>query len=654
MTLRLRVNDVITYNGAEMVILKLNHGHDQVLFFTPATTANSSMSIKELRRELAEGVATSSAPAAAHGLLQDFEKQSPAFSQFLFNDAVVKHIKKLTHSGKTVRQAIIVAIETGITLVTGEIMPMCSTTQAYRLLRASNDVPIAIMPNYSGRGNRTPRYGERMKEIALQEIEEHYAVKKSRITLPFLKEIVTRKARAEGILAVDQAVSKKYIKSILLGSWNPDRDYKRLDPRIAKSAKAVAKNRIVPGAPLNRVEIDGLHLPFLATNEERTKVLDDIWLLHAMDCDSSHPLGWWLTCARPTTDDTFSCLERAIFPKAELLKSMGVNFTVDPFGSIMNIVMDNGSENAKPRFACLTTIGSNPHWTAKDSGHEKPFIERGNGCLKVALEPLPGCTRFQGIDGKRTEEAMNDDLMTINELERWIVRWLFEVWPNKPLERFITADYEIDKSLGLTPAERWVNYERTQSLPLCPAREDWDRLKFLTSSGSMSAKTGITHETFTFRGQNLHQLIHQYGPDCRVQFHYDPHDYRVIYVADKDTGKWVQLVNSEVRDATPAYSFDLAKQRRKEKRATYKGSPMREKFMDDLVHKATAKPTKKQAKENARKDALAEVRTKQAQVRADENPIKEYSVPNPAFDTYVTADRIEKLTKHKKTDKAAK
>lgn len=652
MSVRLKVHDVIKVDESELVITSLDPSRDQAICFEPATDSTRSISIQDLRRKLADGVATSAAPAPARGLLQDFERESPAYSQFLLNDAVVKRIKHLAHSGKTMREAIRIARETGVTLATGEVVPMCSERQAYRLLKLSYDNPIALMPTYSARGNRIARYGNRMKEITLEVIEDEYAVEKSRITLPFLTKIVTKKAQAEGILAGGHSVSRKYVRSILLGDWNADRDYKRLDPRVAKSAKAVAKERIRPGAPLNRVEIDTLHLPFLARDEHG--IVDEIYVMLAIDCETSMPLSWLMMRARPTTDDTFACLERAIYPKTELLTRLGINFTVDPFGSIMNVVMDNGPENSKHRLAALTTVGINPQWAEVHGGHRKPFIERHNRSLKEALECLPGCTRFNGKDGERTAEARKDRLLTMEELEHWIVRWLFESWANHELDRFVTAEYEIVEELGITPISRWQAYERMLSLPIAPAREDWRRVKFLTSKGSLSAKTGMTFETFRFRGPNLPMLIHQYGPDCSVLFHYDPHDYRVVYVPDKDSGIWVELTNSEITADTPAHSFSFAKAQRRAKKAKQVISPVAEKFSDDLIQKSIEKPSKRQTAETIRRESKERERRKQAQSRANNNPIKEPSIMPLEKDTYVAADAVTKLAKSRKTDRTEK
>ena len=649
MSVRLKVNDVITTAEREIVILDLDPSKDQAICFEPAINAKELVSIRDLRRKLADGAATSSAGAPARGLLADFEKNSPAYAQFLFNVAVVKRLKQFIHDGKTKREAIKLASETPITLATGQTMLMCSERQAYRLLNLSHDDAIALMPTYVHRGNRVPRYGVRMKEIVLQAIEDHYAIQKSRITLPCLRDIISKQARAEGLLATGSSVSLKYVKSILLHEWNADKDYKRLDPRIAKSAKAVAKQRIRPGAPLNRVEIDTLHLPFFARDEHG--IIEEILVMLAIDCETSHPLAWWMMRAKPTSDDTFSCLERAIYPKARLLESLGVKFAVDPFGTIMNVIMDNGQENSKVRFAPLTAVGINPQWTQVNSGNLKPFVERLNRSLKDDLQSLPGCTRFDGKDGARAAEARMDPLLTMGELEHWIVRWLFESWANRNLDRFVTAEYDTSVELGSTPALRWAAYERTQVLPLPPNRADWLRLKFLKSEGKLSAKTGMSFETFKFRGPKLPYLIHQYGPDSAVVFHYDPHDYRAIYIPDKNSGVWTELINSEISTNTPAYSFAFAKAQRKAKKDAQPTSLIARKFSDDLLEKSTEKPSKRQMAETKRKETKERDRRQQAQSKANNNPINHDLAEVMAYDTYIAPDAIEKLAKHKKTDR---
>ena len=647
MSRHLQVNDVLTSASSKRIVLSINSKHDLVDLYVPETCATEQESLRTLRTELAAGRVTSDAAKIVSGTVRNVANDSAAYKTFLFRLALVHKIKAMVASGKSNGEAIGALKNTVLTLASGETLPMCSQREAYRILKLNESTEGALMPAYETRGNRASRYGLRMSEIVLELTATMYATEKSKITIAKLADLVTHCAHTEGILDDEKHVSRKFVRSMVIQKWNPDLDHKRLDPRLAKSLKAVAANRIRPGAPLNRVEIDTLHLPMLAKTEYG--IAEDMHVILAIDCETSHPLAWWLMLTKPTTEDTFSCLERAIYPKTELLKKMGINFSVDPFGAILNLIMDNGPENSKIRLAPITRVGTNPVWTEKDSGHRKPFVERLNRSLKIGLEALPGCTRFDGKDGMRTEAAKKDALMTVKTFEHWIARWLFEKWPHTPLERFVTADYVLDEPLGLTPAERWCNYEARQPLPICPPLEDWRRCRYLEVEKVLNNKTGVSLESFDFRGDNLKALIAQYGPNSQVKAFYNPHDYRTIYVPEKKSGEWTVLINSEVISTTPAFSFDEAKKRRKAVKGTYSPSPIAKKFDADMCEKILEKRPKKRNRSDALSTDHQTTRAQDAMNRARENPLPNRQETPFYPDSYIAEDAIPSFATHHKT-----
>ena len=638
----LKVNDVLIDSKGSRIVLNINTKHDRVEYLSVEENSNGHLSLKGLRRQMALGEVWLDASPSVTGTMRRSGDNSCAYKAFLFRIAVAKKINAVTRTGTSLNKAIKSLRGTVITTSTGESFAMCSVSQAYRIIRLARTSESALMPSYDCRGNRTPRYSERIKEITLELTQRKYATKKSAITIKGLTDLVNHAAHTEGVLAEDQEVSRKFVRTLIVNEWHPDLDHKRIDPRIAKSAKAVACTRIRPGAPLNRVEIDTMHLPILAKSDYG--VAENIHVMLAIDCETSHPLAWWFMLTKPTTEDTYSCIERAIYPKADLLTSMGVGFDVDPYGTILNLVMDNGQENSKQRLAAVTRVGINPQWTEVDSGHRKPFIERLNRSMKTALEKLPGCTRFEGKDGGRIESAKADALLSVAELERWVARWLFESWPHTQLERFVTADYEIEGGLGLTPADRWRNYEEREVLPICPQHEDWRRCRFLEIERSISHKTGVSCEGFDFRGANLKTLIAMYGPNATVAVHYNPHDYRTIYVPDK-SGQWLELINAEVTDATPAFSFADAKSRRRALKSTHTRSQMAKSFDSDLNSLALERPKKKTRAESLR-GAHQTTRSADAVRRAQTAPLERLPVVNVVDDSYVLEDTIPNFTIH--------
>jgi putative transposase len=459
--------------------------------------------------------------------------------------------------------------------------------------------------------------------------------------------MATNTARAEAAITERQVLSRKFVKRIIVEHWHPDLDHQRLDIRVARSLKAVAKHRIRPGAPLNRVEIDTLHLPFLANSE--LGVVDNLHLMHAIDCETSMPLGWWLMLTKPNTEDTFACLERVLYPKTPLLKLMAINHSVDPYGTMLDLVWDNGSENSRQRMASLATIGISPIWVEVHAGHRKPFIERLNRSLKEALEALPGCTRYEGKDGARTEAARSDPLLTVKELEHWIVRWFYEKWIHMPLDRFTTADYDLAEAPGTTPAERWKYYESTVVLPLSPPRHKWRALKFVEATRKLNAKTGVSWQNFDFRGANLKTLVLNYGSGATVKLRYNDYDYRTIEVLDKNSEQWLPLINAEVTSETPAFSYDEAKKRRKAARATHKPHPAATQFDDDYLDKIKQPKSARPTHAEQRASVHTTARTQEAIKRAESRPLSAGPTPELAPDTFVASDAIPNFTVHEKT-----
>lgn len=645
MSIPLIPNVTISMSGKRLTIVKVDFKRDKAYLHDQFKDEFKSMSYRELRALVSNGDAEVEQKCLP-GHLIDTPRTSRDLDEFYFRSAIVERVEKYLSQGMSVSEAIDKTRATDVEIATGKTLPVCSRRSINRH-RAKEKIDRELLySNHKGKGNRTPRYPERVKEITLQLIKDLYAVEHSRFPIRRLTDAINRTIQLEKVLPANQSVSTKYVRSVHKNDWHPDLDHKRLDPKKSKSQKAVAKNPIRPGAPLHRVEIDTVHLPFLVRDEHG--IVDNLHLMVALDCETSMPLSWWLMRGKPTTDDTFSCLERALYSKAELLKKFGIKFDVDPYGGILHLYMDNGSENARPRLARVAICGTSPHWTEPHSGHRKPFVERFHRSLKETLETLPGCTRFNGKDGVRTDlAAKNDPLMSFNELEHWIARFLFESWPDQKLDRFITADYDIDLQLGDTPAKRWRHYEETMPIPSSPRRIDWFRTRFVPADGTLSAKTGLTWDTFKFKGENLLTLINQYGPSAKVKFYYNPFDYRFVFVPDKKTGEWLNLFNDKTNAKSAAYSFDQAKARIKAAKAMSEQSPAARAFQNDLLDKSLEKSTPKQHKQERKDFARQRNEDAAAQARAEQHPISP-ETNTYDDDTFISDDCIQTFKTHRK------
>lgn len=634
----LQKGNLITTPNGERLVKEILVAEGVVELVEPTELISETVRLSELRAHLAAGnyrIQNREAPIAAVAL---HDASNAARKKEAENRSIFAELKKRIGQGATAHQAICGLLEAGLLDSNERAIPLGAERTLYRILDAYAQ---AQLPRFHLRGNHGGGHSDQVVKLVLQLVEEQYAKVKSRFRVPALTKLANQQAHAAGLLRDGEQLGRKFVRKVLVEHWHPDLDYRRLDPRLARSAKAVAKQRIRAGGALHRTEGDTLHLPFV-TRGPGGAMLAESWLMLIIDCFTAMPLSWRLMKKRPTVDDTLACVERATSSKRQLFDALNINCPVDPFGTPIHLVVDNGPENKGERIDRLPLIGITLERAPAHSGHRKPFIERLHGALKSDLEVLPGCTRFNGKDGERTEQAKEEDLMTFEELERWIVRWLYEQWANRTLERFITADYHLERDDGIAPMKRWTQSERTGSIPNPPGPDLWNAVKLLDTTRSLSPKTGIPLEGFRFRGENLPKLVRQYGPNANVRVFYSPVDYRFVYVPDKDSGRLLMLINDEVTEDSPAFDFEEAKRRRKLVRVN-SGRPADAlvQFDKDLMDAGTKK-SKRSSKELNREQhdaALLEA----AMTRQRETPLPATNLDGPSHqssEVFISEDAI--------------
>lgn len=431
-----------------------------------------------------------------------------------------------------------------------------SRSHAYRLWRRfRNGMPLRL--GDVNKGNRNPRYDEKLIEAIKEIADDLYLEQKSVWTLPDLTEYINQELHDKNRLPANQTVSRRYVQRVIHNELHTDAELARMDPRDAASEKSVATRRIRISGLLERVEQDGLHLPFVVKTIYGTS--EDIWLVHAIDCCTSVPLGYCLVIGSPRVTATLKCIETILFPKAPLLERLGIECDFDFYGPPSQLVLDNGPETKGTRMQRLPQLGIDPYWLKSRNPQRKPFIERLNRSLKEALTTLQGSTRFNGKDGERDPIALGDKLMTLEELERWIARFLFEEWVNQPLERLKRTILVERTDLGATPRLRFrtLTEEKGYPVPLPPSLEAWRSVVYDRVDRTLSRKTGISYATYHFKEDNLPYLLRQFG-ETEVQVLVDPDDFRMVYVVDRDGRSLVPLRNAEAPPGTPAHSFDEA------------------------------------------------------------------------------------------------
>lgn len=528
-----------------------------------------------------------------------------------------------------------------------------SLQTVYRLLeRERCGAPLVI--GNEARGNKSDRHGQPMVDLICELATATFLKVGSRWTLTSLTDLIKHQARMRQVEGWQRPPSRKFIYKTIVQRLHGMPEVARMLEKDRSAQASIASHRIRVDGLLQRVEQDTVHLPFVVMTADGPS--SDVNLTHAIDCASSYVTGWNLKIGAPNESDGLRCLETTIFSKEEKFSYFGIEGCHDLFGAPLLLILDNGPEGRGERFRRLDQIGTEPSYCKARQPQKKPFVERLNRSLKAALQTLPGCTRMDDEDGARDPVALGDKLMTLEELERWVVDWYFNDWADTVLERFVDEEVSEGRGLGVTPRQRVEHLAKQlgQPLPPPPNRSTWIRTKYDVVIRTLSIKSGVSLHGYEFKGNNLVALINHFG-EAKVEVFYDPEDYRRVYV--NCGGELVELTNVSATEFSLAHSFAYAKSHRARLRAEHEGSERQTTSRIAREEKSLegGKPegaTKKSPNRSAKRQVVQKTREREAESRALRNPLKA-SKPKTASSAEAIpmqwGDGVELTTRDRKT-----
>lgn len=502
--------------------------------------------------------------------------------------------------------------------------PFPSRASIYRYAKAKRS-GLPLLLGDKNKGNRKPRYSAPIRELIGRVANSQYLVQESTWSLQDLAAYVNDRARTAGWLSPGQCVSRTFIRKVIFEDLSVDPEIDRMDPKLVAAAKSIGKNRISCAVPFERVEQDAVHLPFVVRTPNGET--SNVYLIHAIDCCTGMPVGWHMVIGAASESDGLRCVESILYSKKPRFDKLGLSYDFDVYGTPHQLVFDNGPETRGERMRKLVRLDIDVMHCKSRHAHGKPFIERLNRSLKEALQTLPGCTRMDGRDGQRDPVKLGDALMTLEELERWVVRWYYEGWANTVLKRHLRSDFHDAVKLGSTPGKRWTTMTRelAYAMPLSPPWSEWLLTLYEHEVRTLSRKTGITCRGFNYRGDNLPYLVQKYG-EVQLNILVNPDDYRQIYVDEGGGQPLVALTEEFVDETTPAYPFSFMQERLKEMRAGPSELPAKAQFRQD-VHGRSMESTgkvsrKKQSKAEKNRTVAEQAKASNAVRRAVENPVR--------------------------------
>jgi len=638
MTARLLIGDRLSPPGKrelylEVLDLRLHDGCIKV--FDVERREDRYLELKTLLADIHQGrltVVRQGAPLFSHAEQADDEalyEQSRFIQEVMYR---IKDIRKRRNvSFRGAYRLLSEACEANPALLS---KPLPSLARMYNY-RNSCLAGLPVLRGDKNKGNRVARYPAEVVKVIYVLAEQHYLLPQSRWSLERLTMEVNRQVHGIHVPATAPCITSKFVKKTIESNLCVDIEAARMLPTEVGSAKSIAKQRIQVEGLLERVEQDALHLPFVAKTASGESSV--VYLVHAIDCGASFPLAWWLTVGQPIEADTLRCVERFMFPlKAELIKAFGIDLDLDVFGTPSLLLFDNGSENKGGRIKNLEKLGIDVQHCRARSGQDKPFIERFNRSLKTALEALPGCTRMDGKDGVRDPIALGDALMTLEELEAWIVRWYYESWIHKPLERLQSGAVLESMLEGNTPYERVKYFQDIgMPIPLPPSRTEWLHALYEHTEAKLNRKTGITVNGLNYKGEAIVALLARHG-EQHLHVLYNPDDFRFVYVYEGDDLPLVTLEYEHLRPETPAWTVLEFKERLKLQKAKSTPAPQSVKFEQDLHEKvvsASLAPKVKPSKPRSKYERNREVTQSEKDARAAQRAAKQ---PGPRPPPVVT------------------
>lgn len=291
-----------------------------------------------------------------------------------------------------------------------------------------------------------------------------------------------------------------------------------IGPRRASEKREgsdVARDRFDPAPgtfradyPLQTVQIDHTKMDVVVVDAHTRKPIGRPWLTLAVDVYSRMIHGYYLSLEPPSAASVAMCISCAVLPKERLLLEHDVDGDWKIQGIMDTVHVDNGADFRSKALerACAAHgihIDFRPLGKTAYGGH----IERLIGTVMSVSHLVPGTT-FSSVKDKGKYDSDAEAVMTMEELERWLLTFIVKVYHRRP-----------HAALGESPEERYrrgVLSEDGAGIPAVPADRHGFYLDFLPAFERTIQRNGVGIEGVRY---------------------YDPVLRPFVLAEDRDTGK---------------------------------------------------------------------------------------------------------------------
>lgn len=413
-------------------------------------------------------------------------------------------------------------------------VPSKRTIQNYRKQHAEKG-SLALIDKRFQSGNRTVRYDDLFREIALDVLEESY-LGTDRMTETALVNTVGPKYLQEFKRQFpDAKPGPCHLKAVnsVIDRYIPHADV--VKSRLGKSARKrqlqAARFQIIEHA-YDRVEIDSTQADIWVIYDGN---LVRPWITMAIDAATGFMVGLLVSLDNPAAMATATVLYEAMTGNDdEFFDRHGIQNRVRVAGYPLTVVADQGSENSGEIIdRILTTTTLELQKNIPGQPEKKPFVERGFGTIKDFVTQLEGATKTRELSAaERHDKARTEACWTFEEFEQKLQIWRYDVYGcltrrkvQSPLKR------------RETPTESWHRLQNEAYVPEPPRKQKLAQMFYCHAQRRTVHNYGIEVGYVQYSSWKLRDLKKNSKNTLEVEVRINPADIREIAVIHPKTGE---------------------------------------------------------------------------------------------------------------------
>jgi putative transposase len=289
----------------------------------------------------------------------------------------------------------------------------------------------------------------------------------------------------------------------------------------------VGASNLRPQRPMEVLQIDHTPVDVILVDQEQRLPIGRPWLTLAIDVASRSIAGFSVSLENPSSLSVSLALSHAVLPKESWLADRELHTLDWPMGGLPgSIHVDNAKEFHSEALARgCQEYGIAIEYRVPGLPHYGGHIERMIGTMMGAVHLLPGTT-FSSVAEKGTYDSEGRAVLTLSELERWLVLQIAGVY-----------HLTVHSALSKTPLAAWHEGLERRKQPLrFPVDAEEFFLDFLPAVPRMVQRDGIHFHNIHYWNNVLSPWAGRLKDPLWVK--YDPRNLARIYVRDPNGRHW--------------------------------------------------------------------------------------------------------------------